>query len=162
MPILSISVPEVFDLATRERDEASPRVQIPVSGIAPEVASEIFAYGLRVIINRAANTEENIPRAIAAAEAIASGQHWRNRAQGRGGNEIAKEARKMAEDILRKRKPAGIKMPDWLAREDVKAKIAEVAARESTLENAAKIVGMRKMERLIAAPTPGFEDALDF
>jgi hypothetical protein len=142
---MQLSLPETLVLSTRERDPNAPKATITVANIAPDVAAEIFTYGLQVILNRAANTPENVDKALACAARLNAGQHWRTRAAGESTDSLTAETRRLAETAVKAVKPKDIKTPDWLANPKVKAKIAEIMARPEIIAKAKEILAARKM-----------------
>ena len=142
---MHLSLPESLVLATRERDPNAPKATITVANIAPDVAAEIFTYGLQVILNRAANTPDNVDKALAAAARLNAGQHWRTRAAGESTDSLTAETRRLAETAVKAVKPKGTPMTDWLSNPKVKAKITEIMSRAETIAKAKEIISARKM-----------------
>jgi hypothetical protein len=145
---MHLSLPETLVLATRERDANAPKATITVANISPEVAAEIFTYGLQVILNRAANTPENVDKALACAARLNAGQHWRTRAAGETTDSLTAECRGIAEEAVKNAKKAdpkfkGMKMADFMALPQVKAKITEIMARPKTIADAQENINKR-------------------
>lgn len=140
-----LSLPESMEFATRERDASAPKVKINFTTIAPDVAAEIFTYGVQVLLNRAANTPDAVHKAVAIAERLNSGQHWRTRGTGEAQDSLTVETRRLAESKVKAAKPKDTKMADWLSNPKVKAKISEIMARPETIAQAKEIMSLRKL-----------------